>query len=210
MQLFLSFLKGMLIGLMTGFPAGPLGAIAIREMVGGEVHKGFEKGMGAVLANFLYGIIIIFGLSFLADFLLQSQLPIRLVGSLIIILLGIKILSNPGRGRAKQPPPAPRLMGTSFLTGFVIAATNPAKLIMYTGVISYMGLESLNNGFSTASLLLVLGIACGSFTWWLLLALGAHKLVNRFGSRRSHKLNLFFGSLIIILGLVFLLMSIPF
>jgi len=190
---------------MAGFPAGPLGAIVVRDMIGGEIRKGFEKGLGAVTANLIYGLLVTFGISFVSGFLQKYQTPIRITGFVLIILMGLSILLGNKQKNEEHSPPAKFKSASSFFTGFFIALTNPSKIFIYTGLVSFLGMEAVTGGFSIGALFMVVGIACGCSIWWILLLIGA-RIFKRHtgGGLKSPKLNIIFGILVMLFGIAFL------
>ncbi|MBN2737145.1 MAG: LysE family transporter [Spirochaetales bacterium] len=203
METIIILIKAILTGLMAGFPAGPLGAITIGEMIQGRIKSAFIKGMGAVTANFIYGLVITFGIGFISKFLIEYQNIIRMAGALFVILLGLSILFSKTYTITDKKISTPLPLGRSFITGFVIALTNPSKIFIYSGLISFWGLDAVNSENIVVPLLVAAGIACGSFLWWLFFALTAKKIKKKSGDHKSPKLNILLGILLILLGLYF-------
>ncbi|MBN2443677.1 MAG: LysE family transporter [Spirochaetales bacterium] len=197
------YLQGIFIGLLSGFPAGPLGAIVIKDMLHGHINPGFFKGLGAVGANLLYAIVIIFGVGFISDFLLEKLFFLRITGSVIIIIMGLGILLRKNKEQTKDLPQVLSL-GTSVLTGFMIAVSNPTKLAVYTGFITFLRLDLLFEGISPGAWALAAGIGTGSLIWWLLFVVIAIRLKHKNFTGSMKKINLLFGSCIILLGVIIL------
>lgn len=61
-------IKGMLIGFSVAAPVGPIGVLTInRTLTQGRI-QGFATGMGATLADTVYGVIAGFGLTIVSSF----------------------------------------------------------------------------------------------------------------------------------------------
>ncbi|WP_019217295.1 LysE family translocator [Legionella tunisiensis] len=170
-----------------------------------SLHNGFQiglmSGLGAALADSVYGLIAGLGLTVLSSFLLTQQFWIRLIGGLFLLYFGIKLfLTDPYEQttRDKERSPLHALATTFFLT-----LTNPATILSFMAIFAGLGLGSTATDFIHA-LILVLGITTGSTLWWLLLSsFVAFKLRHRLSPKVMHYINRFSG--IIILFLVFLL-----
>lgn len=65
------FLKGLLIGIVFGVPAGAIGALTIQRTLEGGFLYGFLTGMGSSAADVLYGIVGIFELQLLQILLID-------------------------------------------------------------------------------------------------------------------------------------------
>jgi threonine/homoserine/homoserine lactone efflux protein len=203
----MSFLNGAAIGLIAGFPAGPLGAIAIKEMIQGQRNRGFFRGLGAVTANFLYAFILVFGLGYLADFLLDNQQHIRLGGSVLIMLLGAGIIMGRGKQEVNEQR-AILTLGSAYLSGFLIAVSNPAKLTAYTGLLALFSIETISAGRSWQLWCVVAGIVTGSFTWWVALFSLSRRISWKTSGLPLMMINRIFGSFIILIGALILVTTV--
>lgn len=85
-------IKGFLVGIVFGVPAGAIGALTIQRTLAHGFWAGFTTGIGSTAADVLYACIGVLGLTVVSDFLLAHQTPICIAGGALIILLGIKIL----------------------------------------------------------------------------------------------------------------------
>ncbi len=89
----MSFLaKGLIIGFAVAAPVGPIGILCIRRTLEFGRFSGFVSGLGAALADTLYGVVAAFGLTLISDLLLAGQFWLRLFGGIFLIYLGIKTL----------------------------------------------------------------------------------------------------------------------
>jgi threonine/homoserine/homoserine lactone efflux protein len=86
-----TFLTGIALGLSIAAPVGPIGVLCIRRTLTNGRLTGFISGMGAAVADALYGALAAFGLSAVMNFLTGLHLVLHLGGSLFLIYLGITI-----------------------------------------------------------------------------------------------------------------------
>ena len=96
------FLKGILIGLIFGVPAGAVGAMTVQRTWEHGIKAGLLTGMGSSVADCIYAAIGAFGLTIISDFLLQYQTAIHLVGGTIVLFMGIRLPFR--KGEAAEVP----------------------------------------------------------------------------------------------------------
>ena len=206
----LSFFKGIVAGLILGIPAGPIGAIAIRNLITkGPIH-GVFMGLGCALVDVIYGIFIGLGSNYVSSLLFANQFWISLFGGIVLIGIGIKIFFTPP-SFAPNSAYSGRDYPSSFFMAFFLALTSPAILISFTAVFA-----SLNLGFSTVisitALKQITGIVIGGAIWWVILGFSVRLLKRKINTRSFKNINKFFGFLLIIIA-VFLslngILSIP-
>ena len=83
--------RGLLIGLIFGAPAGAIGALTIQRTLNGGFAAGLFTGLGSSAADLLYACAGIFGVTLVSEFLTRYQRPISLLGGLMIMALGVHI-----------------------------------------------------------------------------------------------------------------------
>ncbi|MDE7245253.1 MAG: LysE family translocator, partial [Oscillospiraceae bacterium] len=69
-------LKGLLVGLVFGVPAGAIGALTIQRTLSHGFWAGLLTGLGSSAADVLYACVGVFGLTAISDALLRWQTPI--------------------------------------------------------------------------------------------------------------------------------------
>ena len=73
-------LRGILIGLLFGMPAGAVGAMTAQRTLTYGMKAGLLTGLGSSAADCLYACVGAFGLTLVSDFLLRYQSIINLAG----------------------------------------------------------------------------------------------------------------------------------
>ncbi len=81
-------IRGLLIGLIFGVPAGAIGALTIQRTLNSGFSAGLVTGLGSSAADLLYACVGIFGLTLVSGFLTEYQRPVSLLGGLLIVALG--------------------------------------------------------------------------------------------------------------------------
>ena len=121
----LLLIKGILIGVLISFPFGPMGLLCINRTLTNGRTSGFLSGMGVATGDTIFAIIAGFGASFIVHFLEERQLFFHILGSAIIILLGIRIfMSNPIKGLRLRNK-SDRKFTWHYFSGLLLTLTNP-------------------------------------------------------------------------------------
>ncbi|MBS0604791.1 MAG: LysE family translocator [Verrucomicrobia bacterium] len=193
------FLKGILIGFAIAAPVGPIGILCIkRTLIGGRL-SGFFTGLGAALADAVYGCVGAFGLTVIAAFLLGIQGWMKGFGGLFLLYLGVKtFIEKPAKDRNDV-----KELGhfKDFAATFFLTLTNPMTILSFMAILAGLGLGDTHGNYPSAGML-VLGVFLGSLIWWLILA----ECVTLFRKKVSEKvfrwINRLAGLLIIAFGLL--------
>jgi threonine/homoserine/homoserine lactone efflux protein len=191
----LFFFKGLLIGFSIAAPVGPIGVLCIRRTLAYGRPSGLASGLGAAMADALYGCVAAFGLTLISHFLIQQQFWFRLVGGAFLVYLGARtFLSHPGG----EPPSARRsdLVG-DFLSTVFLTLTNPLTILSFAAIFAGLGLGTAGGTYIEAGMM-VLGVFIGSAVWWWILSFGVGAFRDRFDLRGLRWVNRISG--VIILG----------
>lgn len=192
-------LKGLIIGFAMAVPIGPLGVLCIRKTLTEGRARGMIIGLGAATADALYSGIAAFGLTIVLDVIEGQAFWVRLVGGLLLLVLGIRTL----RARRTTDPLkifAGRGLWGIFVSSFVIALTNPLTIFAFIAVFATFGLAH-ERGIVEASLL-VLGVFIGSNLWFLTLGSVATLFHGRITAGGMRWVSRVAGILIIVSGIV--------
>lgn len=161
------FLQGSLIGFSMAIPVGPVGMLCIQHSLRRGLAGGLVAGMGAALADAIYGGMAGLGVSLLAHVMTSYQIWLQMVGALILSIVGIKIFkSHPSE---VQPPKTSFNRGRIFLSTFVLTLTNPITLLCFAAVYTSFGI-TLSDADLLPGLILALGVLIGAAAWWILLS----------------------------------------
>ena len=178
------FGQSLLIGLSIAAPVGQIGVLAIQRTLQFGPAAGIATGMGAAVADALYGAIGAFGITVLIRWLVEHKAAFALVGSLVLLWMAWRI--------AHQPPAAPRASGhraalpSLFAGTFVLTLSNPTTILSFIAVFG-----AIAGRTAVASpWVMIAGVFVGSALWWLLLAGTVGRLRTRFDARWQHRVNL--------------------
>ncbi|MES2345051.1 MAG: LysE family transporter [Chlamydiota bacterium] len=191
-------IKGLILGFSIAVPVGPIGVLCIRRTLQYGRFSGFFSGLGAAAADTIYGVIAALGLSFVSDFLLDCELWLRLIGGVILILLGVKTffaktLQQSGKVMHKT-------LISDFISTFFLTMTNPMTILAYVAIFAGFGLTGIKGHHLDATALIV-GVFIGSACWWLILSQGVSFFRKRVDAYVMHWINRIAGLIIIFFGL---------
>lgn len=193
------FIRGFIIGIIIGIPVGTIGALTIRSILNDGVIHGLVCGLASTTADFIYGCIVAFGLTFISDFLIKYQTSFRLIGAGLVLLVGIKIY------RSKNKPKVStnyKSLLKVYISTFFISISNPTTIISFLIVFAAYGVSGTCN-YSNA-LELVTGVFCGAGMWWVIVILIVNIFKHKIDERRLNSLNKVFGIIIMGFGLMIL------
>lgn len=161
------FIKGCLIGFSIAAPVGPIGVLTIKRTLAEGRLAGFVTGMGAAVADSMYGLIVGFGLTAVSGFLLAQEFWMKLLGGLFLIYFSIKsFFAKPATKEAQTGSKG--LLHHFFSTCF-LTLTNPTTILSFLAIFAGLGLGAAKSDYAS-SMSLVSGVFAGSAFWWLLLS----------------------------------------
>lgn len=191
-------LKGMIIGLILGAPAGAVGALCMQRSLIYGTKSGLVTGLGSSAADCFYAAAGAFGISYISDFLSQHSRLIGIIGGALILSMGISILL---KKRINTVEPERRLSYPAmFISSFGVGITNPAAVIAFLFAFSCLGIDGRQGALCGSAL--VMGVLVGTLIWWIALALLAGKLKEKYGEKVIVGLNRFFGAVMICFGAI--------
>ena len=196
-------IRGLAAGLIIAAPVGPVNVLCIQRSVQKGWRAGIVSGLGAAFADTLYGGIAGFGISLVIGFLLREEFWFRLIGGILLIVIGVIYYFSPAKklGDGKND----RSTHSDIVSTFLLAATNPTTVLSFLVVLAMLGLGKQRPLWQTS--LLVAGIFCGSMAWWIILASGANMLRDKVTDRSMLWLNRIGGIAIGVFGVANVLLS---
>src|SRR5215470_13550035 len=163
--------QGVGMGLAIAAPVGPIGMLCIRRALQGGASVGLASGLGAAVADALYGLAVASGLA-LTGWLIRHSTALSLIGATLLIWIGLGALhafirTENSNGAAAESPAALGIgRRAAFGSTFALTVSNPATMIGFVAVIGTLG---STRATSAAAFLLVMGVFFGSMLWWTIL-----------------------------------------
>lgn len=192
------FSKGLLLGFAIAAPVGPIGIHCIRKTLHFGKASGFCAGLGAALADTLYGCISVFSLTIVAQYLLAWKMVFKLVGGIFLIFLGWGSFRSVPVVREEDQIKTSLLK--DFVEAFFLTLLNPLTLIAFLGGFAVLGLVDIQGDVKTAAPIIT-GVFCGASSWWLILSEGVARLRKKIGPKTLHRINQIAGIMIGAIGI---------
>ncbi len=193
------FVKGLIIGFSIAAPVGPIGLLCIRKTLLQGMSAGVVAGLGAAAADAIYGSIAAFGITVIAQFLLDQQVLLKLVGGSFLCFLGYKSFT------AAPPDSSLQVKSTGifkgFLSTFLLTITNPMTILSFAGIFAGLGIGSAA-GDRLGAVQMVAGVFAGSLLWWLVLSGCISAFREKVDERSLGLVNKASGLVIMLFGLV--------
>lgn len=196
------FFKGIVIGLITGMPLGPIGALCLSTTLANGVLFGIASGLGSCAADSIYATVAAMGIMVIARFIAKYQHYLRLFGGILLILFGMHgILSK--KEEVKEIPNSKTLI-KSFMSTFLLAFANPSTVFSFLFVFTGYGSKNIGHGVVQRSILIA-GVFCGSLIWWLLLVLLAGRFHKHLSFKKMTIVNKILGAGIVLSGIILII-----
>jgi threonine/homoserine/homoserine lactone efflux protein len=193
------FLLGLIIGLVTSAPIGPVGLLAIQRTLTHGRLAGILSGAGAAVADAFYAGLADLSLSVVSGFLASARLWIHLGAGLLCLWLGGRAIFF----RPLRQAPTRRYSGRGLVWHFISSAlltlANPLTILFFIVVFTTLQLDHAD---TNRLLLTVAGVFTGCLVWWTALSLTTAHLHNRLHSRTLIMINRISAIFIITLGIL--------
>jgi threonine/homoserine/homoserine lactone efflux protein len=187
------FAQSLLIGLSIAAPVGPIGLLVIQRTLQRGSVVGLATGLGAAVADALYGAVGAFGVSWIIDALVGARMPLALGGGAFLLWLAWRTWRAPPADKAAQAGTGAGLL-QCFAGTFVLTLSNPATIFSFIAVFGTLGARLAVSSPWT----MVAGVLLGSALWWLLLSAAVGRLRSRFDARAQAWVNR--GSALLLAG----------
>lgn len=178
-------------------PFGPVSLMCVQRSLASGAARGLACGAGASTAHGLFAILAVVGANAVAASLSGWQPLVHLASSMLLILIGLKMIVRTARTPYLLVANAGR--SADFLSGLVLALTNPAT------VLPYMALAGSGAFIDRSGLLTlaatVAGVLLGSAACYATLSGSVWVFRNRLPHGLLSRLNLLAGPGLIVMGL---------
>ncbi|WP_378956954.1 LysE family translocator [Pelosinus sp. sgz500959] len=195
---YILLIKCIISGFLLAAPIGPVNLICIRYTLSGGRVPGLIVGMGAALADALYGSAAAAGLSVLTAFIRHYNVAFRWGGGLFIIYLGFATFCATLQNTSDDKNTGRNLYNL-FAGVFLLTLTNPVTIFTFIAIFSSFGIAMLVTDLFT-TVLATLGVFIGSALWWITLTSIVCLFRNRVTPRVIVRINKIAGIIIILLG----------
>lgn len=194
------FIKGLIIGFAIAAPVGPIGLLCIHRSLANGFKMGLMTGLGAALADGVYGCVAAFGLTAVSSLLISHQLWIRGLGGLFLIYFGVKLFFTKSSDQSQNKNSKTSSIHACATT-FFLTLTNPMTILSFVAIFAGLGIGTEHPNFIHAAMM-VMGVVLGSALWWVILsstvAFFLHKRINTKSLKIINQLS---GTIILLFGI---------
>ncbi len=174
------FLIGAAAGAITGVPIGPVNVAVIDAAYRHTLRRAFAVGIGGAIADGLYAGLGVVGVTPVLR--TYPSIPPLLYLASGIVLLGYGFLTarsqpvapaqpSPDEARESTATMQRRELWSGFTVGLALILLNPAAIVTWVVI---MG-QIIPDATLTEGIACSIGVACGSFGWFALVAYLTHK-----------------------------------
>lgn len=181
---------------------GPVGMLCIQRTLNDGRKHGLITGAGAIVGDMIIALLAIvaaLGMGFSTEFIQQHEGPLKVIGSLVLIVFGYVIFrKNPSRNLSsiKENPMSNKKV---FASSLILTISNIATLFLYIALFARFNVIDATKSFGY-DLLTIFFIGVGAALWWCLITFFVNKLRTRFNPRGLQIFNWIIGSILILLG----------
>lgn len=191
-------IKGIILGLAIAAPIGPIGVLCIRRTIANGRISGIVSGLGTATADAAYGCIAAFGITYIAEFLINIYEYLQIIGGMFLIYLGYEIFVSAPAKKAFKINSANRIK--DYTSALILTLTNPMTIMSFTAIFIGLGLGNTTGRYMSAGFL-VTGVFLGSMLWWVILSGLVDKLRSRFDQKKLKWINKVSGIIICVFGI---------
>ena len=198
-------IKGIFTGFILATPVGASSVICMRRLLTKGHAEGFVSALGIAFGDLFYASIAMFSLSVISDLIIKYQIPIRFIGGIVLLILGIKIFIK------KKPIIACSLEQINhfrnFSSTFFLTISNPLIIIFLATILTTMGMQKAPET-TFGILILLLCVFAGSISWWILIIGGCLVFNYQPTPAVIQRINKVSGILLVLSGVIFFTKSI--
>ncbi|KXZ20075.1 amino acid transporter [Bacillus nakamurai] len=199
MNIFLSYI---VLGLSLSAPVGPVNAAQIDKGIKNGFWHAWVFGLGAMLADALYMILIYFGLShFLTAPLVKTFL--WLFGFFVLTYTGIETLKNIREAMNVRSGRGKPAFYKTFGSGFFISLSNPLSILFWLGIYGSILAKTAESFNANQLLIYSSGILLGILIWDFCMAIAASTFRSLLHEKALRGLTVAAGLSLIAFGLYF-------
>lgn len=177
-----ALLVGFGLGFVVAAAIGPISLLCMRTVLRGSLAGGIAIGAGAAVVDATYAALGAAGATQILE-LDALRLALGLAGAVVLALLGARTIWSAFRVRlGAETADEVATPLRAFLTSLAATASNPTTIASWAALFAAASTAGATAG-SAGTALLVLGVGCGTLTWFTLLSGGLALARRRIGER---------------------------
>lgn len=195
------FLKGLAVGLAISIPMGSVGVFVIHRVIAHNRLSGLIVGLGSIVADMIFGIIAIYGLTTVTKLIDQYHRGLSVFGGALLLFISINIFFS--KPKEKVVFDLFYTLPRDFASGFVLTITNPLTVLAILALFAWFGLNGASHSILSA-LEMLSGFVAGLTIWWLGLTGVANHFKSKIKIPQFKIINQVFGIILLILSILVL------
>lgn len=193
-------IRGFVLGFAIAASPGPIFFLCLRRTLLRGWLYGVASGLGVATADGFYAALAAFGIAALASAFVSGRRPLALVGGVVLVVLGIRILLERPKLAEKETAATARGLAWAYASTLGLTITNPATIISFAALAATLGLGS--GGGLARPATVVAGVLAGSAAWWCVLAFTVSGLRARVTPGAVRGISTVSGLVIAVLGML--------
>ncbi|TYR80567.1 amino acid transporter [Priestia megaterium] len=191
-----------ILGVSLAAPVGPINIEMIKRGITGGFWSSWFVGLGGMTADILFMLLILVGLTSFIE-LQPVTLCLYAVGFFMLSYVGIKSITQALSTSFLITTDRNEIEGSSYITGLLIALTNPLNIVFWFGVFGSTLSETIINHSWLYVFLYSFFIIFGILIWNLTIA-GIMHFARRFVNAAALRtVTVIAGSMLIVFGIQF-------
>ena len=180
-------------GLFIAAPFGPMSLLCVNRTLHQGFRHGLASGLGIAMADVTYAFVAVFGFRIVNDFTAAYAFPLRIIGSVFLVYLGVKAWIS--KVSTERSDDSRNGVGFSFGSAYLLTLANPATILTFMALTASIGTTAGRSFF------LPVGIMLGSTSWWLLLTTSIYWISRRLPLTFIRFINMISSVILIMFGL---------
>ena len=198
-----TFFQTIGIGFLLAATVGPISILCIQRTLARGFRYGLVSGVGVALADGSYGLLGGLGFAVINQWLFDIQTPLRLLGGLLLIYIGMGIFrTDPRKEDAAEVKASAGDYTGAAGSIYLLTLSNPLTILTMAAVLAEVSAGSGGVGTGrVGAIAFAASIFLGSLSWWVALTGGVALLRERFSLAMLVWLNRISGALVAGFGL---------
>ncbi|MBP2032746.1 threonine/homoserine/homoserine lactone efflux protein [Clostridium algifaecis] len=202
--------RGILIGLITGMPLGPIGAICLKNTISFGRKYGLISGLGSAITDSIYAGLAALGFILIEKFIILHKFYFHILGGLMLISFGMYTFLNEKNDKVIKTTNKTVISVKNISSGisplkvfsstFLIALANPATIFSFISVFTGLHMAQIQDNIKD-KIFMILGVFIGSMIWWLILVFTAVKFNNKLNRKNTSIISKILSLIIVFSGL---------
>ncbi len=196
------FQKACFLGWMVAIPVGPVGLLIIQRSITMGYVRGLVSGLGAALADGVFGLLAAMGLVALIENYGNAKHFIRPFGGIVLAVVGLVFLL-----KKKREVKAEEVLTANFanrylwdlLSTFLLTLMNPMTILAFGALFAGSDLIPVDVR-KIQYVEIAFGVFTGSLLWWTLMVVLSSPLKNKLSPVVEQRIQQVIGAILIALA----------